>query len=195
MKRFSLLVLCLAGMILNLSAQEDYAFNRRLLGDRTLLLGLGLDAPLFFQGLDGQIDPSTNLSWGGHLAFDVEAYLNNNWKMGAGVRGKLAASVNGAVMFQVPFLYKNTYEFKFYPWTVPLDLGLGFTLLSYRDLVRLDPVVQPGIGLFWSQNSTWSYGFRVSYAWIPQFLDGTLRDQSRFGNFLELTLGVINHFQ
>jgi hypothetical protein len=54
--------------------------------------------------------------------------------------------------------------------------------------------VKPGTGLFWSYNSSWSFGVNLNYWWDMQFTKGTLSGGFVAGNFMEISLCALYHY-
>lgn len=190
-----LLALTAAGTASAATGDEDVRFNHRLTGDRTMNLTLGPILPLFFQDFGGTV-LATNLSPGGLLGLDIDFYLTNTFKLGGGIRGAMTFGPNGHSMIMVPITVNTTYEFKFWPFTVPVSLATGISFDSYNNALNLDLAVIPGTGLFWNYDGTWAFGANARYWWIPQIYYGAPWGSSHnlYGNFLELSLSATYHF-
>ena len=102
---------------------------------------------------------------------------------------------NGRTFSMVPIVFKYTYILNFYPITVPLSVGAGFTFNRLDDLFQFTPILKPGASVFWNFNPEWSLGLNTIYWWNPEIhFKEELKDQSRFGNYLEISLSVLYHF-
>lgn len=55
--------------------------------------------------------------------------------------------------------------------------------------------MRPGFGAYWDYTTSWAFGVNLYYWWIPQIYTSTaLADQTRYGNFLTITLSALYHF-
>jgi len=164
------------------------------LGDQTLSINGGLFVPLFFQALDGTIS-STNLTPGGIGSLEWNAYINANVKVGLEAGGVFAFSPNFNVLLILPITVKATYIFSYYPFDFPIFLGTGLNIIKYQDLSHIDFLLKPGFSVFWRYNASWSFGLNFVYWWIFQAATGSQpSDETRMGNFLEISLSALYHF-
>ncbi len=187
-----------------LSAQEGKQENREAdnkqvplytLGDQMLCINGGLFVPLFFQAPTGAI-AGTNLSLGGVGSLQWASYLNNNFNVGIELSGMFAFSPNMWALFMVPITVKASYVFRFFPFELPIYMGVGPVLTKYKEEFHVAPILKPGFSFYWMATSDWSFGLNIVYWWIPQIYTDTTRiDQSRFGNFLEASLSALYHFK
>lgn len=195
MKPFLLALISLFAAV-GLNAQSAEAvYESKSLGDKVFSIDLGIDAPLFFQDLDGKM-VSTNLGVGGILGLSMEGYLNNNYRLGGGFKLNFSSNPNGKFLFNLPFFFRNTYEYRFYPFSLRASMDAGVVLVSYNDQIKVDPFLSPSLGLSYNVNAQWTAGLNLGYWWIPQLYLGNdkLWPQSRFGNFSEITLGFTYHW-
>jgi hypothetical protein len=182
---------------LPLSAQTtDLRYDTRVLGDRSLTIQLGPAFPLAFQTWAGQFG-GTNLTLGGTLGIDLDFYLNDSLRLGAGLQGLVSSGPNSDTLFLVPITIRAIWEFRLYPFSFPVGLGAGFCFTNYESSTSFDPVLMPTAGAYWNMNSSWSFGLDVS-PWIifQDYLPGGTipASDSRIGYFFNTTLGAIYHF-
>ena len=182
---------------LPLSAQAtELKYDHRVAGDRSLTIQLGPLFPLAFQTWGGSF-ASPNLTLGGTLGIDLDFYLDDTLRLGAGLRGMTASSPNNFSLFIVPITFRATWEFKLYPFSFPVGLGAGFSFVSYQSQSNFDPTLMPTAGAYWNMNSSWSFGIDAS-PWIifESYLPGGTipASDSRIVYFLDATLGAIYHF-
>jgi hypothetical protein len=163
------------------------------LGNQTLSVSAGAFIPLFLVGGSPEIG-STNLSMGGVAAVDWAAYLSPRLRVGAGVGGAITFDPNYSSLLMLPIVVKASYLVDFYPWEIPLTLGAGINVLKYGADTTIDFLVRPGTGLYWTYNSSWSFGLNLNYWWDMQFVKGTLTGGVTAGNFLEVSLSALYHF-
>jgi hypothetical protein len=165
------------------------------LGDQMFLINAGLQIPLFFQSTSGSVAP-TNLSLGGLGSLEVEFYLNNNLTIGGEFGGSFAFSPNSRSLFLVPVTAKISWIFHAYPFDFPVFFGAGIDFMRLNNELYVGPIARPGFGAYWNFNSSWAFGLRAVYWWVPEIYFGPSppADRTRFGNFLELSLSAIYHF-
>ncbi len=163
------------------------------LGDQTLPLNAGVFVPLFLIGGNPMIG-ATNLSIGGVGSIDWAAYLSSNVRIGASIGGTFTFDPNFTALLMVPIIGKVSYLIDFYPWEVPLTLGMGMNIIKYSADSTIDFLLKPGTGLFWTYNSSWSFGVNLNYWWDMQFGGGSFVWNSTVGNFLEISLSAFYHY-
>jgi hypothetical protein len=163
-----------------------YAF-----GDQALSISLGPFIPLFFLAPGGAAAP-TQLTLGGTGSISWMAYLSGAVRVGAEIGGMFAFSPNGNVLLALPILARAQYVLTFYPFEVPLSLGVGMNIVKYQDQATIDLLVKPGVSGLWIYDSKWSFGLNLAWWWDMQF--ATDPAQSRVGNFLEVSLTALYHY-
>lgn len=165
------------------------------LGDQMLSINLGLFIPLFFHPFDGAV-MSTGLTIGGVGSLQWQAFLNNNLSLGLELCGMFSFSRNLDVLFMLPITARISYTFRSFPFEFPIYLGAGVNFSRHEDMFKIDPILKPGVSVFWNATSEWAFGLNVVYWWIPQIYLGDLprASQGGFGNFMEITLSALYHF-
>ena len=188
-------------IVVPISAQEDTEEPKdpgivRGLGDQTFSFNAGLFVPLFSQDTDGSITSfSDHLSLGAVGSLEWNAYINKNMQLGGQLSGMFAFTPNDRTFSMVPITAKYTYILNFYPITIPLSLAAGISFNKLDSLFQVTPIVKPGATFYWNFNPEWSLGLNAIYWWVPEYhFDSDLKDQSRFGNFLEISLSLLYHF-
>jgi hypothetical protein len=176
--------------------EEELFVPSYSLGDQTLAINLGLFVPLFYAlGPDG-VAPA-NLSLGGAGSLEWGTYLSNETKLGLEVGGSFSFTPNARALFLVPIVANATYIFQAYPFEFPATVGLGMSFARLDDLLKIDPFVKAGGSFYWNYSAQWAFGVNLNYWFIPQvYAAGSEAgaDESRLGNFLELTLSALYHF-
>ena len=66
-------------------------------------------------------------------------------------------------------------------------------VVRYQEDTYLDLILKPGVSAFWQFDVTWSFGLNLIYWWVPH-ISTTSREDTRFGNFLEITLSALYNF-
>lgn len=174
-------------------ADEDFTplYGR---GDQMLSLSMGPFVPLFFAGGPDGVQ-ETNLSLGGTGNLQWHAFMNSNITLGGELGGTFSFSPN-RTLFMVPITARVAYFFRNYPWEFPVYLGAGVNFSRIPDeAFKADPILKPGFSVLWNLDSEWAFGTNFVYWWVPQiYLDAELEDETRFGNFLEITLTAVYRF-
>ena len=183
--------------IATLGAQAtELRYDHRVVGDRSLTIQLGPLFPLGFQSYSGNM-AATNLTLGGSMGVDLDFYLDDTLRLGAGLKGMVSSGPNDYTLFLVPITFRATWEFKLLPFSFPVGAGAGFTFVSYQQRSSFDPIIMPTAGAYWNMSSGWSFGFDVAPWLIFQtyFPGGTVpSSDSRIAYFLDITAGAIYHF-
>ena len=174
------------------SAAGDATPSQFSLGDQALSINVGAFIPLFLFGGSPTIG-TTNLSLGGIGTIDWAAYLSAHWRIGASLGWDFTFDPNWTLFMMVPIIAKISYLIDFYPWEVPLTFGAGMNIVKYSVDSTIDLLLKPGTGLFWTYNSSWSFGVNLNYWWDMQF---TSASSAGFvaGNFLEVSLSAFYHY-
>jgi hypothetical protein len=163
------------------------------LGDQVLSINLGPFIPLFFLAPDGSTT-ATNLTLGGTGSISWMAYVTDAIRVGVEVGGMFAFSPNMNSLLSLPILARAQYVFTPYPFEVPLSLGLGMNIVKYGEEAAVDLLLKPGVSALWIYDSKWSFGLNVAWWWDMQFAASTVPEQSRTGNFLEVSLSALYHY-
>jgi hypothetical protein len=178
------------------NADDEVFVPTYSLGDQTLSINLGLFIPLFFAGgPDGVARSNLTLGAAGSIAWS--SYITNEFKLGAEVGGSFALTPNRRALCLVPITANASYIFQAFPFEFPVSLGLGISFARIEDLLKLDPIVRPGVGAYWNYSSQWAFGANLRYWLIPQIYTDrspTGSGETRIGNFLELTLSALYRF-
>lgn len=163
------------------------------LGDQALSISLGPFIPLFFLAPNGDT-AATNLTLGGAGSISWMAYVSGAVRIGAEIGGMFAFSPNMNALLTLPILARAQYVLTFYPIEVPLSLGLGINIVKYQDLATIDLLIKPGVSALWIYDSKWSFGLNLAWWLDMQFAAAPNQDQSRFGNFLEVSFSALYHY-
>jgi hypothetical protein len=168
-----------------------YAYG---LGDQVLSISLGPFFPLF-NLVPGDSTSSTNLTVGGTGSIAWSVYVTGAIRIGAEIGGVFSFSrPNLNILLMLPILARVQYVMTFYPFEVPLSLGVGMNIIKYGDLKNIDLLIKPGASVMWIYDSKWSFGLNLAWWWDMQFYP-TDPTQSRIGNFLEVSVSALYHYQ
>ena len=165
------------------------------LGDQMVYIDGGLFIPLFFMDEGGNHYP-TNLSLGGDASIGWNAFLSNNFSLGAELGGTFSFSPNNRSLIMIPLTGKVTYWLRFYPFEFPIYLGAGINFMKLSNYLYFGPILKPGFGAYYDITSKWSAGVDLVYWWVPEIYFGPNppASQSRFGNFLQISAAIGFHF-
>jgi|GEM_PF-656413 len=164
------------------------------LGDQMFEINAGLFIPLFFQATDGSTS-STNLSLGGGGSLGWSAFLAQQFSLGAELGGMFNISPLKRVLIHIPITAKIGYMFRVYPVDIIPRFSTGIVFTKLQEELYVGPILKPGVTAVYNINTEWAVGLNVMYWWLPQFYtDEDLKDDTRFGNFLEVSLSGVYHF-
>ena len=166
------------------------------LGDQMFFINGGVFIPLFFFDRSGEV-MKTNLTLGGTGSLCWQVFLSNHISIGGELGGMFALSPNKRVLYMIPLTVKTTYWLRFYPFGIPISLGLGGNLSILEEAAHIDFIAKPSIGFFWNFNEEWAFGANATYWFVPQIYSGSGKVQSShsmFGNFMDVTLSVLFRF-
>jgi hypothetical protein len=190
----ALLVLACAAAPVFAADEEAPSASQYALGDQTMSINAGLFLPLFLlpsgtillQGRPPHLTPGVvgSLSWAAYVTPDI--------RVGVDIAGNFTLSPNANVLLMLPLVAKASYVFTFYPFELPLTMGIGANLVKYVDKSSLDLLLRPGASFYWIYNASWSFGVNLQYWFDMQF--NTNPALTRYGNFLEFSLSALYHF-
>jgi hypothetical protein len=161
------------------------------LGDQTLMITAGVFLPLFMLPTGTALlsgNPS-QLTVGGEAFLTWATYLTPQIRLGAELGGAFSFDPNNNLLLMLPLIVKGSYVFTFYPFELPVSLGVGMNILKYTDQYYVDLLIKPGASLFWIFNSSWAFGLNLNW-----WFDMQMSTNSRIGNFLEVSLSAIYHY-
>jgi hypothetical protein len=185
---------------INIFAQDDDRDSGVLslpdheLGDQFLSINAGFLVPLFFHEFGGD-NRDTNLSLGGVTAFQWNSYLSSFFRLGLEISPSFNISPNKKPLLMLPITVKSTFVFNAGRFEFPVFLGIGINVLRYRDWKHVDFIMKPGAGVVFRINANWGVGVNIVY-WLS-FQPATKYqpdNQSRLGNFLEISPCLTYHF-
>ena len=85
--------------------------------------------------------------------------------------------------------------FRIYPIDIIPRFSTGIVFTKLQEELYVGMIVRPGVTAVYNINTEWAVGLNVMYWWLPQFYtDEDLKDDTRFGNFLEVSLSGVYHF-
>jgi hypothetical protein len=178
----------------------EYKVEYHSLGDQVFGISTGMMFPLFFENpnlpySDSDRFTDTNLNLGGMGSLYYGAYLDNNWQLGMEVGAMFSASPNKNNFYTIPIPIRGSYDIQLMNnlFTIPVFLGAVISMTSYQNSFNVEMIMNPGAGFYWHHSSSWSFGTKVSYWWIPQLYPGDTGN-NRFGNFLEWSLSAVYNF-
>lgn len=204
------LLLCVASglfaqdIIISDEVPEQNTVITRVLGDQYLNISAGLQIPLFIHnpnppsGTDAigniNLNPGviSSIAWG--------VFLENNFSLGLDVSATYSTDLNAKSFFAVPIGIHADYFFRFFPFELPLHLGVAIDIMSYNSIITPGLLAKAGLSFYWNTFDDWSFGLNLMYWWVAElhFADDNPRtpdpNMTRFGNFLEITLSAMYNF-
>ena len=123
-----ILFVFISGSIFAASDEDDDDYDTYeetfSLGDQMFFINGGVFIPLFFFDRSADV-MDTNLTLGGTGSLSWQVFLSNHISVGGELGGMFALSPNKRVLYMIPLTVKATYWFRFYPFEIPISLGLG----------------------------------------------------------------------
>ena len=183
--------------------EEQQRVISRVLGNQYLNIALGLQIPLFIHNPNPPAGTpavqSTNLNLGGSLSVAWAIFLENSFSLGLDVSAAFSGDLNDKSFFTVPITLHANYFFRFFPFELPIHLGLGLNIIGYNEIVTTGLLVKAGTSFYWNAFEDWSFGLNVMYWWQPELYSDDdpntpPASMSRLGNFLEITLSAMYNF-
>ena len=176
-----------------------------VLGDQMLALGASLVWPLFTYLPTGDVDGSgitgTNLTPGGKLSLNWNAFLGPHLTVGAEVGGMFAIDRHGEPLLMVPVTGRLGYQFSsdllgLGQFDVPVFVNAGVGFMKLADLFNVNLVLRPGAAVFYRYDRNWSFGGSVSVWMMFEPLWGTPSAGSGPGlaAFLDISPQIVYHF-
>jgi hypothetical protein len=126
------------------------------------------------------------LKWG--------TFVADNLLVGAELSGMFSLTAN-RTLSMVPLSATAAYYFLAYPFEFPVYLNAGLSFNSLGDYFVVTPSVKPGFGAYWNMDGEWAFGLNFDYWFMPDiYFNEEFADQSRIGNFLQISLSAVYHF-
>jgi len=175
--------------------------NQRYQGDQSFSISAGIIIPLFtvlLHDIDisekGAGGTKSQLTLGGIGYLTYNFYLFPNIKLGLQLGGTFKWDVNRNLLYMVPLVLRGAYEFRpLGRMTIPLYLGLGIDMVSWKEEFEVDFLLKPGFGVYFDWNVEWSFGVDFYYWFVPQ-LASKDKQYNSIVNFLDITLAAEYHF-
>ncbi len=197
-RRVATLALLLAILIPSSAFAQDESIDLYGIGDQAFSINAGTILPLFIVGVDGNaFGGFSKLSLGAAGSLRWGTFLNNEMTIGVDLGGMFAMTKLDRVLVMLPVSAMYTYSFRFYPFEIILQAGLGVNVSKLEDDLHIGPVLKPGASFYWNYSGEWSFGLQTEYWFVPDIYFGrnVPPEQSAFGNFFGLTLTTLYHFQ
>lgn len=194
---FGALIL-LAGLPLFAQAQEDSGFDYfgglHKKGSQIISLTTGAEIPLFILPDDAEATESTPLGVGASFSLGYQYFIANRLTIGGSLCGAFNTTIGGRTLFIAPVSAKLAYWWGKQPIEYSASLDLGASVLRLSGDGMITPFAKLGGGAYYQLSEAWSLGGMV-YGWfIPEIHLGSYSDLTRYGTFLEISLGAVYHF-
>lgn len=207
MKRFLVATIVILLVIGHAVPQEESrpASQTYVLGDQMLALGASLVWPLITYLPTDQIDGSsltgTNLSPGGKLSLNWNAFLGPRLTIGAEVGGMFTIDRHGEPLLMVPVTGRLGYQlsselFGLGQFDLPIFVNAGVGFMKLKDLFNVNLTLRPGASVFYRYDRNWSFGGSISVWLMFEPLWGTASAGSGPGlaAFLDISPQIVYHF-
>ncbi len=213
LKRFLVATVAIVFAIGHAVAQEesqpppgaDAQGDPYVLGDQMLALGASLVLPLFTylptDEVAGSRVTGTNLTPGGKLSLNWNAFLGPRLTVGAEVGGMFAIDRHGEPLLLVPVTGRLGYQFSsnlfgLGQFDLPVFVNAGVGFMKLADLFSVNLIVRPGASLFYRYDRNWSFGGSVSVWLMFEPLWGAASAGSGPGlaTFLDISPQIVYHF-
>ena len=165
-------------------------------GDQNFILNGGLFMPLFFLSTGGDYSGALEKTGPGITgSISWLSFLDNRFSLGFEFGGSYSSTLSKRTFLMIPVLGKIGYSFVNYPFEIPLSLGVGIDFVKLDEMYTTTAVFKPEAGFYWNWRSEWAFGANVAYWFVPEiYFSEELRNQSMFGNFLDIRFSVLYHF-
>ena len=176
-----------------------------VLGDQMLALGASLVLPLFTYlptaDVDGSGITGTNLTPGGKLSLNWNAFLGPRLTVGAEVGGMFAIDRHGEPLLMVPVTGRLGYQFSsdllgLGQFDLPVFVNAGVGFMKLADLFNVNLVLRPGAAIFYRYDRNWSFGGSAS-VWLmfePLWGSASPRSGPGLAAFLDISPQIVYHF-
>jgi hypothetical protein len=171
-----------------------------ILGDQAFAFSLGAYIPLFFYQTSSGTVENTNLFIGAKGSLEYITYLSNTVTFSIELTGGFAFSPNFNIYWTLPITGKISYIVYFGDgeYELFLTMGLGVDFESFLGNSRMDFIVRPQVSFCFPLDPKLKLGVGASYWFIPQIAtadqEANKPDQSRLGNFLDISISLIYNF-
>ena len=203
MKRFFITIIGILLIVAQAVPQEEgtpTVTDTYGLGDQTLALTASLLLPLFTylsgDQIEGKSFAETNLSPGGHLSLQWNAFLNPRLTIGAEIGGLFAVDRHGEALLMVPATARMSYLFSFMQFDIPLFANAGVGLMKLADLLNVSLILRPGLSANYRYDANWSFGGTVSFWMIYEPIWGEPPPgprQNALTTFIDISPQIVYH--
>jgi len=191
----SVLVLLALPLFAQTSSEgNDYFGGLHKKGSQIISLSTGAGIPLFIVPADSLATVDRPLGIGASFNLGYQYFIANSLTIGGSLTGAFNGTVGGRTLFMAPIAFKLGYWWGTAPmeYTVGLDLGMNILRLSGDGMIT--PFAKLGAGMFVKLTQSWSLGGQAYWWLIPEIHTGAYSDLTRYGNFLEISIGALYHF-
>jgi len=175
-------------------ASDDLFGGLHRKGSQIISLSMGAGIPLFILPADALATETTPLGIGASFNLGYQYFIVDRITIGGSLTGAFNGTVGGRTLFMAPVAVSAGYWWATAPmeYMVGLDLGMNILRLSGNGMIT--PFAKLGGGLFVQIGQSWTVGGKTYWWLIPELHSGTNSDLTRWGNFLEISLGAMYHF-
>ena len=199
MKRTFTVLIILAAMAAAAWAQApqdgtEYFGGLHRQGSQNINLALGAGIPLFILPLDPAATESRPLDIGASFSLGYQYFLLNRFSIGGSLTGAFNTTVGGRTLFMAPLSFKTAYWMgvESLEFNIGAEAGLNIMRLSGNGVIT--PFAKVGGGAFVKVSEAWSVGGQLYWWLVPELHFGSESSLTRYGNWLELSVGTVYHF-
>ncbi|MDD3981053.1 MAG: hypothetical protein RBT72_03915 [Spirochaetia bacterium] len=197
-KSFALIGLIALVSILPLAAQiipEDPFFGGlHRQGSQLITINVGAGIPLFIVPDSPTPGDPNPLSIGASLNIGYQYFVRNKFSIGGALSGAYNSTIGGRNLFLAPLSFRTGYWFGKGSIEASLGGDIGLVIMRLSGNGVISPFLKAGGGAYFQITNAWSLGGQAFWWFIPEIHFGTESAYTRYGNFLELSLGAVYHF-
>ena len=197
-KSFSVIGLIALVSVLPLTAQDlqenPYFGGLHKKGSQLIEINVGAGIPLFIVPASPTPGDPNPLDIGASLNIGYQYFIGNNFTIGGALCGAYNGTIGGRNLFMAPLSFRTGYWFGKGSIEASVGGDVGFVIMRLSGNGVISPFAKAGGGAYFQVTDAWSLGGQVYWWLIPEIHFGTEAAYTRYGNFLELSLGAVYHF-
>ncbi|TXT41968.1 MAG: hypothetical protein FD137_2417 [Spirochaetes bacterium] len=199
MKRSITVLIVLTAMVTTVWSQAprngtEYFGGLHRQGSQNIQLALGAGIPLFILPLDSSATESRPLDIGASFSLGYQYFVLNRLTLGGSLTGAFNTTVGGRTLFMAPISFRTAYWFDAESLELNLGVDLGFNVMRLSGNGVITPFAKLGGGAFVEVSEAWSVGGQLYWWLVPELHVGLQSGLTRYGNFLEISVGTVYHF-
>lgn len=174
--------------------QDTYFGGLHRKGSQLISISAGGGIPLFILPASPTPGDAYPLNLGASLNIGYQYFVANRLSIGGALSGAFNGTVGGRNLFMAPLSFRAGYWFGKGSFEGSLGADLGFAIMRLSGNGVISPFTKAGGAAYFQVSEAWSLGGQVYWWLIPELHYGTESAYTRYGNFLEISLGAVYHF-